>query len=128
MDQTVFDVFPTAPYKFLRVNRGTVDGNVVTESYDAFGIFKYREGMTMSNNQESRQSETTLKIKPSESFLSEVLDPETNKPSLVGHGIQYDGQDYEIVGYTTGTNYETNILEHYRLTLQRTQFAEPEVE
>lgn len=115
MTDTVFDFFEVTPYTFLSVNRGKVRGNIILETFPANGVFKLRNGMVSVNNQESQQSDATLHIKPNEVF-AEV--------DMVGQGIRKDGIDYKIVGQTAGTNFDTNELEHYRLTLQRAKFVE----
>lgn len=112
---TVFDVFVNTPYTFLRVSRGGVYGNVITMSIDAQGVFKLRNGMVQANNQESRQSDATLHIRPSETFAAE---------DIVGQGIRHNGLDYEITGQTGGQNFDNGALEHYRLTLNRTDYSE----
>jgi len=111
----VFDVFVTSPYTYLQVSRGGVYGNTVQATEEAQGVFKLRNGMVMVNNQESKQSNATLHVKPSESFAAEYM---------VGNGIRHNGLDYEIIGQTGGQNFETGLLEHYRLTLASTDYAE----
>lgn len=113
---TVFDNFENTPYTFLMISRGGVYGNRITAQTEATGVFKLRSGMNSQNNQETRQSDATLHIKPTESFLS--------LGRLVGHGIRKDGIDYEIVGETGGDDLETGMREHYRLTLQAADFSE----
>jgi hypothetical protein len=112
---TVFDVFQVSEYTYLTVNRGGVYGNTIAESDVATGVFKLRNGMVMINNQESRQSDATLHVRPSESFAT---------TDMVGNGIRKDGLDYEIIAQTGGQNYHDGVLEHYRLTLQRTDYAD----
>lgn len=122
MNMTVFSAFINTPYTFLRISRGGVRGNEIVESYDALGVFKLREGMVSVGNQESRESSATLHIKPDESFLADVIDD--GKLELVGHGVRVNNVEYEILGSTGGNNFETNVLEHYRVTLAVADFAE----
>lgn len=117
MDESVFDVFEQVPYEFLEVSRGGVYGNRITESHDAMGVFKLRNEMVQVNNQEVRQSAATLHVKPDESFISSIA---------VGQGIRCQGQDYEIIGQTGGDNYDNGVREHYRLTLQNTDYSDYE--
>lgn len=112
---TVFDLFEEVPYEFLEVSRGGVYGNRITASHSAHGVFKRRNDMIQSNNQELRQSAATLHIHPDEDFITSVD---------VGQGIRCQGQDYEIIGQTGGDNYDTGEREHYTLTLQNTSYAE----
>lgn len=114
---TIFDHFEVTPYLFLKISRGEVYGNVIEETIEAEGVFKLRNGQITVNNQESVQSDATLHIKPSEPFAS---------TDMVGQGIRKDGLDYEIVGQTGGFNFDTNVLEHYRLTLQRSSLVDEE--
>lgn len=112
---TVFDVFEQVPYQFLEISRGGVYGNRITATHNANGVFKLRNEMVQVNNQEVRQSAATLHIHPDELFLSSID---------VGQGIRCQGQDYEIIGQTAGDNYDTGEREHYRLTLQNTDYSE----
>lgn len=112
---TVFDVFEQQPYTFLSVSRGGVYGNIITSTTEAMGVFKLRNEQVQVNNQELKQSAATLHIHPDETFAN---------GDLVGQGITVGGQDYEIIGQTGGMNYETGELEHYRLTLQNTDYSE----
>lgn len=115
MDVTIFDTFESTPYTFLRVSRGEVYGNVIQETIEAMGVFKLRNEMVQVNNQELRQSAATLHIRPTEPFAN---------ANMVGQGVRVEGQDYEIIGQTAGDNYETNEREHYRLTLQVSDYSE----
>lgn len=121
---TVFDHFEETPYTFLQVSRGEVYGNVIEDTFDAMGVFKKRSGMVSVTDQESKQSESTLHIHPDDIYLLAV--GVTESEDLIGHGIRKDGTDYEIINATDGFNFETNDLEHYRLTLQATEFVEEE--
>jgi hypothetical protein len=113
--ETVFDVFEQVPYQFLEVSRGGVYGNRITATHNAYGVFKLRNEMVQTNNQELHQSAATLHVHPDESFMSS---------NVVGQGVRVAGQDYEIVGQTGGRNFDTGELEHYTLTLQNTDYSE----
>lgn len=117
MDLTVFDLFDLTDYEFLSIERGTVTGNVITGTYQAQGVFKLRNDQVMVNNQELKQSASTLHIYPTETFASS---------NMVGQGVRVQGQDYEIVGQTDGMNYDSGVLEHYRLTLQNSDYSDLE--
>lgn len=112
---TVFDVFVEVPYQFLEVVEGTVVGNRITATHDAFGVFKLRNDMVQVNNQELRQSAATLHVHPDESFIDALA---------VGQGIRVEGQDYRIIGQTAGKNFDNGELEHYTLTLQSTDYSD----
>lgn len=121
MDE-IFDVFDLSDYTFLYLKRGGVAGNTILNAIDAQGVFKLRTGMTVSSNQESRQSSSTLHVRPYESFIQST--GSDKKPEkLVGHGIRCQGADYEIQGATGGDNYETREREHYTLTLKAADFS-----
>lgn len=115
---TVFDVFTVSPYTFLVITRGGVFGNTIASQTQATGVFKLRDGRTRTTNEELVQSDATLHIRPTEPFVA----------SLVGNGIRKDGQDYEIIGSTGGDNFETGEREHYRVTLQRADYSDYEVQ
>lgn len=123
---TVFDVFESVPYQFLKIKRGTVSGNRITDTYDAEGVYKRRNDMTQVNNQELRQSAATLHIHPDEPFIADVT--VDGKILFVGNGVRVDGVDYDIVGDTGGENYDEGELEHYTLTLQNADFSDYEEE
>lgn len=69
---TVFDEFDLSDYTFLQISRGGVYGNIIQSEHSAVGVFKLRQGMSTVNNQETRQSDATLHIQPSETWLGEV--------------------------------------------------------
>lgn len=112
---TVFDVFVNIPYTFLTISRGGVVGDGITDTTEAQGVFKLRNGMNVSNDQETKTSDATLHIKPTESFIS---------TGLTGHGIEVQGRTYEIIGTTEGVNFDTGVTEHWRVTLQEREFED----
>lgn len=112
---TVFEAFQVTPYEFLEINRGTIVGDVIANTVQSYGVFKLRNGMNVSNDQETKSSDATLHVYPDEAFVS---------TGMVGHGIRWQGREYEIVGVTEGRNFDNNDVEHYRLTLQATDFSE----
>lgn len=119
---TVFDLFESVPYQFLKIKRGTKYGNEIESTYDAEGVYKRRNDKIQVNNQELRQSAATLHIHPDEAFIADIT--VNNKILFVGNGIRLDGVDYEIVGDTGGENYDEGELEHYTLTLQNADFSD----
>ena len=118
---TVFDAFKQIEYTYLVVSRGEVYGNRVTEQTGYLGVFKLREGMTEAVNVENRTSSATLHVHPEDFMLEE---DETIDDYFVGDGVRVDGVDYSIVGVTGGKNFDTGVLEHYQLTLQRTEYVD----
>lgn len=112
---SVFDVFDLSEYQFLEVSRGGVYGNQITATHNATGVFKLRNEMVQSNNQELHQSAATLHVRSDEPFISSIA---------VGQGIRCQGQDYEIIGQTGGDNYDNGMREHYTLTLQNTDYSD----
>lgn len=117
----VFDVFNLTPYTFLQIERGTVAGDIITAQTEAEGVFKLRTGFVSGADTETRQSDATLHIRPSEPFIV------ANNGNLTGHGVRVEGRDYEITGVTAGDNYESGEREHYRVTLGATNFSDFEV-
>jgi len=120
--ETVFDVFPETAYTFLQLIQGGARGNSVKESTDTTGVFKERNGMTQNNNLETKESSSTLHIHPNEPFIATLQAITGGNQFLVGHGIRHTEngftQEYRIIGQTAGKNFDTNVLEHYRLTLK----------
>lgn len=119
---TVFDVFEEVPYEFLKITRGRTVGNVINASYDAQGVYKRRNEMIQVNNQERRQSAATLHIHPEEPFIADIT--VDGKILFVGNGIRVDGVDYEIIADTGGKNFDDGTMEHYRLSLQNTDYSD----
>jgi len=66
----VFDVFDPSDYEYLEISRGGVYGNVIVSTTPAEGVFKLRTGMVSANNQETRDANATLHIRPTESFVT----------------------------------------------------------
>lgn len=114
----VFDVFKTTDYVFLQIERGTVAGDMIVAQTAANGVFKLRTGMNNDGRQETRESDATLHIRPSESFIT------ANDGNLNGHGIRVEGKDYEVLGTTGGDNFDSGVREHYRVTLKATDFSD----
>jgi hypothetical protein len=112
-------MFETIPYTFLEISRGGVIGQGIVSETVADGIFKLRTQLVRGENAETKDSNATLHIRPTESFL------QTNS-NLVGHGVRVNGVEYEIIGVTGGQNYHNGILEHYTATLQETDFNQEE--
>jgi len=116
----VFQTFANTSYDFLTIVRGTVAGDTITSTTQAYGVFKLRTGMNSGENAETRQSDATLHIRPTEPFIA------ANSGNLVGHGIRVEGKDYVIVGQTAGDNFDTGVREHIRVTLNAEDFSDYE--
>lgn len=114
----VFDVFDLTDYTFLQIARGGIAGNTIESETDAEGVFKLRSDMVRGENAETKESNATLHVRPTEPFLA-ALDN-----NLVGHGIAVFQKTYEVIGQTGGMNFDTGTMEHYTLTLQETEFSD----
>lgn len=116
----VFANFASTPYTFLELHRGGVLGNTIKDETDAMGVFKERDGQNLFNQtMTTEDSDATLHIRPDEPFLA------TLNYNLVDHGIRHSGQDYRIIGQTTGRGgLDFSLIEHYRVTLRRESLAE----
>ena len=115
---TVFEAFEQIPYDFLEISSGDVYGNTILSTINGlYGVFKLRSGMTSSNNQEVRQSASTLHAHI-EDYEDVVMG------DIVGNGVRVDGVNYRIMGVTLGTNFDTGINEHYTFTLERAEFTD----
>ena len=112
---TVFDVFTETPYTFLEISRGNVYGDRVLDERTLSGVFKLKTGMTSNNNMEVIDADATLHAHP------EDFDVPTS--SLVGQGVQVDGVNYTIEGVSEGKNFDTGIVEHIYMRLQKTDFV-----
>lgn len=120
---TVFDLFKQTQYGYYELSRGTVFGNIQgsEEARTLMGVFKKRKGFTIDGrNMETFGSDSpTLHAHP-EDF--------SDGDPIVGNGVIVDGVKYEIKGATYGTNFDTGVVEHIRLTLQESDFIVPEPE
>jgi len=116
---TVFDLFKEIDYQYFVIERGTVFGNVQAsaEPRTLKGVFKERTGYTRTgNNIERIDGDTaTLHAHP-EDF--------TDFDAIVGNGVIVNNIEYEVKGLTVGTNFDTGVVEHLTLTLERTDIAE----
>jgi hypothetical protein len=125
---TVFDVFPETPYTFLQLGQGGILGNTILSETDAYGVLKLRTGTTSNLNREAVQSDATLHIHPNEQFIPVIS--EGSVEALIGHGIRSSKngitQEYRVIGYKEGYNFDTNILEFWLLTLKAESIAESE--
>lgn len=112
---TVFSVFRQTPYTFLKVTRGNVYGNQITETEQHMGVFKNRAGMQDGTTSELTTSTATLHAHP-EDFAGDPSE-------LIGQGIRHNGVDYQIVNVTAGTNFDSGVVEHLTFTLQKESYA-----
>lgn len=114
---TVFDVFAETAYEFLKIRRGNVYGNQVVGKRQLMGVFKLKSKMDKANGMELLNSDATLHAHP-EDFAN------INTNDLVGQGVRVNGQDYSIEGVSEGMNYDSGVLEHIYLRLQKAKFVE----
>lgn len=112
---TVFDLFREVEMEFLTISRGDVYGNRIIDEKPIMGIFKDKSGMNSMANQETRESNATVHVHP-EDFTDDI-------PEIVGNGIRYKGKEYSIIGATEGRNFDTNEVEHIKLTLERANYV-----
>lgn len=113
----VFALFTTNDYTFLQLESGSGGNRVIAES-EANGIVKLRDDMTQVDNVENPDSNASVHVRPTESFITEV------GGNLVGHGIRITKDnhledDYRIIGQVEGFDFDTGELEFYRVDLKR---------
>lgn len=112
----IFDIFALTDYTFLQLDSKS-GGNQIVEEYEASGVVKLRDGMIQTDNMETLDSSSTIHIKPTEPFASDL------DGDLVGHGIRVvkDGKEsvYRIEGQVEGFDYDTGELEFYKVTLKK---------
>lgn len=87
----VFDVFDLSDYTFLEIERNSVIGNRVTNTYDAQGVFKLRTGLVRGTNSENVEQGATLHIRPTESFIQAQG---TNREHYTLTLVPFDYSDY----------------------------------
>lgn len=113
----VFDLFANDQYTFLQLESRT-GGNKILAEYAAEGIVKLRDGMVQNDNMETRESSSTIHIKPTEAFVADL------GANLVGHGIRitkgsYEVATYRIIGQQEGFDFDNGRLEFYKVTIKR---------
>jgi hypothetical protein len=113
----VFTLFTTDSYTFLQLDSGSGGNSVIAET-EATGVVKLRDGMTQVDNVESYDSDASVHIRPSESFIATV------DGNLVGHGISltkgsHGPEDYRIIRSVEGFDFDTGSLEFIRVDLKR---------
>lgn len=115
---TVFDTFRCISYDFLEVSRGTVYGlRVKSETEGLLGVFKLRAAsQDAMQGMELQTSSATLHVKPEDFTDWDIND-------LIGQGVRVQGVEYQIEAATAGTNFDSGIVEHITLTLQRASYA-----
>lgn len=120
---TVFDLFKSVSYKYVPVKRGVVRGNVLDmeNARDLLGVFKDRNGFTRAGNIETIGSNNkgdmaTLHAHPEDYDMA--------NDDIIGNAIIVHGVEYEIKGLTSGTNFDTGIVEHLTFTLARVDYAD----
>lgn len=118
----VFSVFNTRDYTFIKTAPAN-GGYKSVEEYEANGVVKHRDGKVMNGRSESYDTQTTLHIRPSEPFIDAV----GGAKELVGNFIRIDGEEYRINAVTTGTNFDTGVVEHYRATLEKDNLWQSEL-
>jgi hypothetical protein len=117
----VWDVFASEPYEFLFIDQG-VEGNTISSTVSAMGIFKLRDGMTQLDNLEQYTSDASIHVHPTESFV------DTLEGNMVGHGIRVARgsdatQTYRIINQVDGYDFDLQYLDFYRLVLKREDIA-----
>lgn len=124
VDMTVFDLFKQIEYGYVKLDRGTIFGNVEKINSETGkpdvqtlkGVFKYRSGYTRNGvNMESFNGESaTLHAHPQD------FDKDDR---IVGNGVVVNGVEYEVVGISKGTNFDTGVVEHIMMTLKEANYA-----
>lgn len=111
----IFSVFTQEPYTFIAVEPVSSGGYKVVQEFEALGVIKHRDGKVLNGHDESFDTQTTLHIHPTEGFIEFV----GGSDRIVGNYIKINNVDYQINACTEGKNFDTGIVEHYRLTLER---------
>jgi hypothetical protein len=108
----LFSEFRTTPYTFLRLDSKSA-GFVIEEEYEAVGIVKLRSAVSGTQDGETNTSTTTVHVKPSETFISDV------SGELKGNGVRIEGVEYRIVDQSQGKDFDTGVVEFYKITLDK---------
>lgn len=68
----VFDVFDLSDYTFYKLERNSITGNRIVETYKAMGVFKLRSGLVRNESSENTEQGATLHIRPTEPFVESL--------------------------------------------------------
>lgn len=117
----VFNLFTSSPYTFLQLS-SSAGGNIIDIEYETTGIVKLRDGISQADNMGVYTSESTVHIRPSDTFVS-VLGG-----NLVGHGIRATNNagetvDYKIIGQVEGYDFDSGTLSFYKVTVKKESLA-----
>lgn len=88
----VFDVFDLSDYVFLQVERNSVTGNRIVNTFNAQGIFKLRSDLVRNETGENVEQGATLHIRPTEPFV-EAHTPNREHYTLTL--VPFDYSDWE---------------------------------
>lgn len=66
---TVFDVFNLSDYTFYELERDSIVGLRIVNTYTAQGVFKLRSGLLRNQSAENTEQGATLHIRPTEPFV-----------------------------------------------------------
>lgn len=117
----VFTLFTTDNYTFLQLDSGSGGNKIVKETL-ANGVVKLRDGMVQVDNVETKDSDASVHIRPSESFLADV------GSQLVGHGMRIskngETDDYRIIRQVEGFDFDNGTLDFIRVDLKREKIWE----
>lgn len=117
----VFSLFTTDNYTFLQLASGS-GGNKVVKETEANGVVKLRDGMVQVDNIETKDSDASVHIRPSETFLAEVAN------QLVGHGLRItkngETDDYRIIRQVEGFDFDNGTWNFIRVELRREKLWE----
>lgn len=112
----VFTLFTTDNYTFLQLDSGS-GGNKIVKETEANGVVKLRDGMVQVDNVETKNSDASVHVRPSDAFIAEV------GGNLVGHGMRITKNgltdEYRIIRQVEGFDFDTDTLEFIRVDLKR---------
>lgn len=114
LSMTIFEMFHNTEYSLLKINRNGIEGNKVESILGhRLGVFRAKNSKDIAENIETYTDESILFAKP-----------EDIEPEILGAGIRINGQDYEVVKYSEGKNFDTGEIEHLKLILRQTDYVE----
>ena len=76
-------------------------------------MFREKSGMRRGTNGEEFAENSTLFVRP-----------EDIPVDAVGNGIRINRKTYNIIAMSEGKNFDTNEVEHLKLTLERASYGE----
>jgi hypothetical protein len=108
----IFDHLKLIKYDLLTLSSNQPGRRKITKREAKTGVFIERTGKRRNGYGEEFELNSILYMRTADA-----------KDNLLDYGVEIGGISYEISGYDVGKDYQTGEIEHYKLVLTRTAYA-----